>query len=371
MPIIAPGTAHLVALKSGLAPHAEALDCDDVRGPRSLFGESALLPRPIGNWPPAGGPLSRAAQRLFGGGGCCLLWEGKSALSPEERARRIRQEGEGVCPAAGTTAARPLAVPAPVYLAGRSASTFSLAWTLFENGLLPEWGAVLASCQTDGRGRMRRVWHSPRGNLYVSFLLPRGSVLRGDAASLAVGWLFASALRAMGFPIFLKWPNDLLYNEQGKIGGILLEERDGVLMAGVGINLAEAPAVRMLREEGTPPAAVLLPLEGAGGQASAWDRGDAGDGADEPLAPFPLWRRLVSEAILAYTRLVAESEPQALFAAIEGLLAWKGRAVTIQDYGEAEFSGRLLGLGPGGGVALRREDGHAREFFSGSLLLTS
>ena len=177
----------------------------------------------------------------------------------------------------------------------------------------------------------------------------------GDAASLVTGYMLLTALRALGFSLSLKWPNDLLLNESDKIGGILLEERNGILMAGLGINLAEAPTAAELREPGATRAAVLLP--------------DHVDENQEPIAPFALWRRLVSELILTYTRNVQGRSLPGLLDDIGSVLAWKNRAVIFVEGDEGVLRGNFLRLGPCGGLLLQLPHGERREVFSGSLSL--
>ena len=258
-------------------------------------------------------------------------------------------------------------MPASTFIAGKSTSSFALAWDLFEDGILTEWGGVICACQSEGRGQLRRHWHSPRGNLYVTFLLPQEPLLTGDAAALVTGYILLTALRALGFPLSLKWPNDLLLNESDKVGGILLEERNGVLMAGLGINLAEAPTPAELRELGASRAAVLLPehavppFHGTGQLHKDEDQ--------EPVAPFVLWRRLVSEAILTYIRSVQGRSLPELLDEINGVLAWKNRTVLLLEGSEPALCGSFLGLGPGGGLLLQLPHGERREVFSGSLSL--
>ena len=354
--------AALVALNEGLPPHAEALDCEDLRGPRSLFGESAPTPRPIGDW--AGRPgLAREYDH------CLVLWEqaeNASCLSSAARiaatpAESVRRGGNGAALRCR------LDVPAPVYIGGACTSTFSVAWKLCDDGLLPEWGAVICTRQTEGRGQMRRPWHSPRGNLYVTFRLPDDPLLKGDSASLLAGWLLVSAFKALGFPLSLKWPNDLLLDEHVKVGGILLEERNGVLMAGLGVNLAEAPGAAQMREQHSLPAAVLLPHHSVAVAEEARCARD--DDAEEPLAPFPLWRRLVSEIILAYSHSAAGSDLTHMLCLVDASLAWKGRSVVVRDGNDCTARGRFMGLGPCGGLVLWSGAGERRELFSGSLFL--
>lgn len=340
-----------------------------MRGPRSLFGESTLMPRPISAncMLPPRGCLSSLAY-----GGSSLLWQDELGLTPTERAARIRCAPEaafadpepdygsdpGHCPALPCD----LDVPAPTYIAGRGTSTFALAWKLAEDGLLPEWGSVLCSCQTEGRGRLRRPWHSPRGNLYVTFRLPGDPVLQGDAASLIVGLMLVKGLRSLGFPLSLKWPNDLLLEERSKVGGILLEEKNGILLAGLGLNLAEVPEQNAMRDTSAVRPAVLLP------HGSHFSRQDA---HNEPLAPFLLWRLLVSGAILEYSRAVSGRDLASLLAELEEHLAWKQRRVCVLEEEDAPIEGLFLGLGPKGGAMLGLPDKTRRECFSGSLSLAS
>jgi BirA family biotin operon repressor/biotin-[acetyl-CoA-carboxylase] ligase len=103
---------------------------------------------------------------------------------------------------------------------------------------------VHADEQTAGRGRLARRWLSPPGNLYASIVLrldatASRSVEIGFVAALAV----ADAIEAM-LPrqtrASLKWPNDVLVRD-GKIAGILLEQADGALILGIGVNVLHAP----------------------------------------------------------------------------------------------------------------------------------
>jgi BirA family biotin operon repressor/biotin-[acetyl-CoA-carboxylase] ligase len=319
----------------------------------------------VGDWPGAKSPSRSGIPRLAADGGSVILWRDEAENSPLTLAGAIAEaalerEGQGE-----SSSLSPLAVPAPTFIAGRSTSTFALAWALMENGLLPEWGAVLSSCQTEGRGQMRRHWHSPRGNLHVTFRLPADSLLKGDAASLITGYILVAAFRSLGFPLSLKWPNDLLLDERAKAGGILLEEKNGILLAGMGVNLVEAPSAAMLREGGATPAAVLLP--DASHAAAPWIARLVL--AEEPLAPFLLWRQLVSKAILSYSRAVKGRRLPELLSSLDPVLAWKGREVVLYEGTERSLSGRFLGLGPGGGLCLRLEHGETREVFSGSLAL--
>ncbi len=317
----------VVALNEGLVPYADPLVCDDMIGFHSLFGESSGAPRPV-----------------------CRLGCGEDAGDVEIPGSGLKgfvlwRKGSG-------QKTDPLAVPANTYLAGACSSTFDVAWELVRRKALPEWGAALASLQRQGRGQLRRQWHSPRGNLYATFRLPRSEGFAGDGAAVVTGYLLARALNSLGFSLLLKWPNDLLTPDGSKVGGILLEEREGVLLAGLGINLVEAPTA--LREAAAAPAAILFPSGEMPG--------------DEPLSPFGLWKSLVERCIMEYAHNIAGRCQKEIFAAAQSLLAWKGRRVAIVENDTPLYSGECVGLGPCGGLLLRTRGGDS-EIFSGSLRL--
>lgn len=123
---------------------------------------------------------------------------------------------------------------------------------------------LAAEAQTAGRGRAGRSWLAAPGDslcfsLSWPFALPPA---RLAGLPLAVGVALAGALRAAGWPVMLKWPNDLLL-DGAKLGGILVETvaaRDDAgtpllwTVIGIGINVHPNPA----RDAGlASPAAAL------------------------------------------------------------------------------------------------------------------
>lgn len=106
-------------------------------------------------------------------------------------------------------------------------------------------GSVLAvELQTAGRGRIGRTWHSGLGNALTFSLLWRfeGGFNRLTGLSLVIGVAILRGLRAAGIHgAQLKWPNDLLSAQGGKLGGILIEARGEVagpcaVVIGIGLN---------------------------------------------------------------------------------------------------------------------------------------
>lgn len=103
---------------------------------------------------------------------------------------------------------------------------------------------VAASLQTRGKGRRGRAWQTGLGSSLTFSLLWRfqtgASALSG--LSLAVGIALIRALHAIGVGAAkLKWPNDVLVNQE-KLAGILIElqgdmEGSSAAVIGIGINL--------------------------------------------------------------------------------------------------------------------------------------
>ena len=109
--------------------------------------------------------------------------------------------------------------------------------------LMPAGSVVIAESQTGGRGRYGRVWVSPKGNLYLSAVVPEQG---GRTPVLAVVAGVAVIEALSDFPALLKWPNDVLING-GKVAGILLEKTErGTVVIGIGINVLSNPTEKMM-----------------------------------------------------------------------------------------------------------------------------
>ncbi|MBQ3696133.1 MAG: biotin--[Alphaproteobacteria bacterium] len=106
----------------------------------------------------------------------------------------------------------------------------------------PAGTIVMAETQTGGRGRYGRIWQSPRGNLYVSFVF-ESNPMRDQYLSFLTGLALAESLPE--FNVRLKWPNDVLL-EGKKVAGILLENAGDKIIVGIGVNLVNNPDKNML-----------------------------------------------------------------------------------------------------------------------------
>lgn len=128
-----------------------------------------------------------------------------------------------------------------------------------------EHGSCLAvELQTRGRGRRGRTWHASLGGSLTFSLLWRfsqgASFLSG--LSLAVGVALMRALEQAGIrDARLKWPNDVLHQQQ-KLAGILIELQGDMLgpstaVIGIGLNLKlTAPARANIDQAATDIAAI-------------------------------------------------------------------------------------------------------------------
>lgn len=125
-------------------------------------------------------------------------------------------------------------------------STNDVAKILFHSKSAPHGTIVRANFQTKGRGRQGNFWESaPHENLLFSLIL----LPKQYAPSLQfiinkiIAVVLADFLQSMvaGFPVKIKWPNDI-YIENKKIAGILIEhailgETLSRSVVGIGVNI--------------------------------------------------------------------------------------------------------------------------------------
>ena len=127
-----------------------------------------------------------------------------------------------------------------------TASTMALARALAREGC-PPFTVVTADRQSQGRGRLGRVWHSPPGGLYFTIVLrPELPPQLSSLTTFAAGLTWVRLLQEdYGIRVGLKWPNDLLARGR-KLSGMLSEmEARGDLLTfvniGIGINVNNDP----------------------------------------------------------------------------------------------------------------------------------
>lgn len=226
----------------------------------------------------------------------------------------------------------------PVWITGRCTSSMDAARLLIGRGWMEPFSSVLVPRQTAGRGRRSRSWTSPAGNIYATWYWPLGA---GDGpgrhylgvASLLAGDILAGFLRAKGFDVCIKWPNDIIQDNR-KLCGILVESRQGQVLVGIGINLVSAPESEVRKEDFALPAAALDP----GGTT---------------FSPLAFWTGLVTFGKKRFREVTGSMAPQRFVTDLEDRLAWIGEKIWVRREGRMPFKALLAGIAPDGGLKIR------------------
>ena len=103
--------------------------------------------------------------------------------------------------------------------------------------------AIFSSRQRFGQGQAGRIWHAPKGGVWVSAAIEKEAPFENNYQlyGLAVALALVERIERIGINVNIKWPNDLLVDGQ-KLAGILprLFFRGGkirLLRVGVGLNV--------------------------------------------------------------------------------------------------------------------------------------
>jgi len=92
--------------------------------------------------------------------------------------------------------------------------------------------------QTAGRGRRGNAWDAA-GGVALTVVLDECSPMLPIAAGASLAASLGNALPRV--QVGIKWPNDIIV-EGRKLAGILIEEREGRCLVGIGLNVLEPPA---------------------------------------------------------------------------------------------------------------------------------
>lgn len=101
---------------------------------------------------------------------------------------------------------------------------------------------VISEIQTMGKGRLGRIWSSPKGGIWASLILrPNIEPIHAPKITLIAAAAEALTLESYNIKPEIKWPNDLLLNKK-KFSGILTEmscdmDRVNYIILGFGINV--------------------------------------------------------------------------------------------------------------------------------------
>lgn len=242
---------------------------------------------------------------------------------------------------------------------------------LRENPASPGPAWLRARRQSAGRGRQGRSWlDAGEGSLLVSCALrlahadcrpPLLSLIAGAALFEAVEGLARSAeTSAEALGIFLKWPNDLVWDrgmsgaatDLKKVGGILVEGAGRDLVAGWGLNVLRPPELSTA--------------------ASLYEVFGGGLGEESTLVLFDDLRAAFERQLQSWQKDPPHFERQ-LVADLEGgaMKPFFGRRGHLLDSPQAAPGPRAtaLGLQADGTLRVRLEDGREKGLAAGEFLL--
>lgn len=195
---------------------------------------------------------------------------------------------------------------------------------------------LAAEVQTAGRGRAGRSWLAAAGDsLCFSLAWPMTvPVDRLAGLPLAIGVAVATTLRALGRPVQLKWPNDLML-DGAKLGGILVET--------VSVRAA-------------PPAAQLWAVVGVGLNVHVNQSRDAGLGHPVAAIGAAVDRNaLLASLADALEQALARFADQGLAPFIARWQSWHahaGQPVVILEQGQVLHEGVAVGIDASGCLLL-------------------
>lgn len=209
---------------------------------------------------------------------------------------------------------------------------------------------VIAEAQTAGRGRDGHTWKSPPGGLYLSAIVrPPLAVSAVPPMTLAIGIGVCDAVRACGVGGVLKWPNDILVEQEvgaKKLAGVLVECQSQAgkveaVIVGIGLNVDDVGMAEV--------AGIATNLQREAG---------------EPIEREAVIQRLLVHVERWIDRYIAIGLPAVIPAWHERMALGLLARTTID--GELVI-GEVAGLDPEGALMLRDDKGKVRRIHSGDV----
>ena len=253
----------------------------------------------------------------------------------------------GLSPALITTNLKTRFIGQRVVYYPRLTSTMDVAKRKAQRGAV-EGTIIVAEEQTGGRGRMKRVWLSPKGNISLSVILYPSVDYLTSLIMLASISVVHSIRAVTDLEAQVKWPNDVLVNNK-KVAGILIESdvRGGkvdhaIIGIGINVNLRFADFSDIL------PDATSLYNE-LGREVSRLD----------------LTRQLLIEIEGLYLALLSG---ESIFEEWRDSLVTLGRRVHVR-WGETIYEGIAESVAKDGSLFLRHSDGSLARIMAGDVTL--
>lgn len=211
----------------------------------------------------------------------------------------------------------------------------------------PEGLWLRADAQDGGRGRLGRIWESPKGDLFASVIVRLRDT---DPAPAGLAFVTAvavyDAVRRMApiADVFLKWPNDILAHDGSKLCGMLLERASDAVVVGIGLNLIWHPQnldrkVSDLRTLGATPPDAQTAVE------------------------------IVAEAFSHYLNVWRQSGLASIIRHWESHAHPRGTALSAKLPDGTQVDGLYTGLDDDGALQLRLADGSIRAIHAADVFL--
>ena len=108
---------------------------------------------------------------------------------------------------------------------------------------------MIADEQTSGIGRRGNKWVSPKGNIYISFLIKYDLPIENHFlfSAFTANSIIKFLSKYIDENINIKWPNDIIVNNK-KIAGIMTEivehNNNKYIIIGIGINILTSPKIK-------------------------------------------------------------------------------------------------------------------------------
>jgi len=211
-----------------------------------------------------------------------------------------------------------------------------------------EGTVVVADEQTAGRGRIKRVWLSPKGSIALSIILYPSVVNLPSLIMLASLAVVHSIEAVTGLRSQVKWPNDVLVNDR-KVCGILIESslRGNIVdyaIIGIGVNvnlrLSDFPEI--------PATATSLSAE-----------------LGREVSHLRVIRRLLVEVERLYLVLQAG---ESIYEEWRDSLVTLGRRVRVKS-GKTVYEGVAESVARDGSLLLRHSNGNLSKIVAGDATL--
>jgi len=211
-----------------------------------------------------------------------------------------------------------------------------------------EGTVVIADEQTAGRGRIKRVWLSPKGSIALSIILYPSVVNLPSLIMLASLAVVHSIEAVTGLRSQVKWPNDVLVNDR-KVCGILIESslRGNIVdyaIIGIGVNvnlrLSDFPEI--------PATATSLSAE-----------------LGREVSHLRVIRRLLVEVERLYLVLQAG---ESIYEEWRDSLVTLGRRVRVKS-GKTVYEGVAESVARDGSLLLRHSNGNLSKIVAGDATL--